>query len=250
MGAWNSDKNFNERFDLAKQSGVHFFEGDNGNVFAQGINPNEVYNQHLTKYFRENGLNGRYTLIDASGNFNNIGNNKIFAYIDDTNRTINPNDYNFDTVKYLVKDASGKITPYTTEDIYTDFTRNDSPYGGIKYQTTGNEYKNIKGRDYAVYRDLNVGGQNNTLYVDRNGHLFLGRKNEAGEDMKPEQIYDTAIIEELLRMTPQQLSQVNDINRRLSKAVVKPGIFTDDHFRIRQHIRNWKLNRAGLPTYQ
>ena len=251
IDAWR-DRNlsFLERWNKAKQSGVHWANEDN-NIFQQidktgnpyTINPNEGWIENWSKYFRENGLReGDYSIIDATDIFDTPEGQQVIAYINNKDYNFR-NPYGIDNLRYMVRDGAGNITNYDSLDALTagaGLSTNKSIYStgrNIQY----NPYQNINGSDYAEYRKFKTGNQENTLFIDRDGYLYWARRDQNGQLMAPKRVYDINRMKEILANP----DGITDINKEYSKITLAPtGAFFGTNipawsFRFKQ----WQKNR-------
>lgn len=149
-------------------------------------------------------MSGNYNLVDVSNAFSNAGDKQIVSYIDGTNRNI----YGIDEPVYLVRDADGNVTKYDNHAALmakSGLIENNDIYGFAPKDIHMEEYRPIKGRDYAEYGRFGPQGQENTILVGRDGYLYLSR----GDDAKPKRVYD---IDRLMKMLAGEAFENKDLD--------------------------------------
>ena len=237
INAWRDEtSDWNTRWNNALNSGVNWYGMDN-NIYANAGDPTKRYAQYWTRYFTDNGLNGNYNLIDVSNAFSNAGDKQIVSYVDGTNR----NAYGIDEPVYLVRDADGNITKYDNHAALmanSGLVENSDIYGFAPKNINMNEYRSIKGKDYAEYGRFGKNGQENTVLIGRDGYLYLSR----GDDAKPKRIYD---IQKLMSMMAGEAFENKDLDAiTLTKGEYRWNPVTPFRQKRSQMIANEQQRRA------
>ena len=209
----NTNKNWNDWYDAANNSGIRFVNDriwDNGGedyygVYSQQFNPEEQYNEFLTPYFNKANINGVVNVADVTDQYNNLPDgSKVFTYLDPSSAF---NNRGVPTPTYIYYNPNNKDNPYSTN--LNGLTRN--MYGGNgNFQFTNwvsgkkrgdNEWNfGSKGRTkFALYKELGVPGQENSVLIDPNGTLYLGKWNPNGEKLIGNRINNLGLLEEILK---------------------------------------------------
>lgn len=249
-----NDKNltWNERWNKARQSGVHWY-GENNNIWEGNINPNTGWTENWTKFFRDTGLKGDYSILDATGMFDNADGRQVIAYINNSNYG-NRNRYGIDEPRYMVRDADGNVASFDNLDALkaaTGLNSINDLYGTSWRDLQYNPYQNINGNDFAVYKEFTSGNQTNTIYVDRDGYLYWAKKDQNGKLMTPKRIYDVESMQEILK-NPEAYGK--NINKWYSKVTTTPDSVWNpfgrsDNLRFRQ-IKRAREQEANPQRFQ
>ena len=245
INAWRDQSlSWNDRWNAARQSGVHWFNEDN-NLFEGNVNPNAGWTENWSRYFADNGLGeGDYSIVDASNMFTNAGDNQIIAYINNSDKT-NRNRYGIDNVRYLVRDGAGNVVKYNDLDALTSgagLTINSDIYGSPVRNLDYHPYDSINGNDFAVYKQFTSGNQTNTIYVGKDGYLYWAKRDQNGKLMNPKKIYDANTMQDILS-NPDKYAK--DINKWYSKVTMEP-ISTGEYF---NPIHSWPWIFSHLDNY-
>lgn len=201
----NTGKNWNDWYNAANNSGIRFVNDriwDNGGndyygVFGQSFNPTEEYNEYLSPYFRNNNITTPINVADVTSQYESLPEgSKVFAYLDPTTAF---NNRGVPTISYVYYNSTNKENPYTTDlsGLMTNL------YGGSgNFKTTnyieGRELGNRAKRRFALHRELNIPGSDNSILVDEEGNLYLGKWNQSAGNIRGNRITNMDLLNEML----------------------------------------------------
>ena len=178
-------------------------------AFTQEFNPETEYSSVLSDYFTKLGVNEPVSVANLNGNYEQLGNKQVFAYLDPSSWTT----HGMPAPKVVVYDPETKS--YTEGD--NNLLEKRFPSGSGNFNTSTWTQASDKNW-YAAHHSFNTIDQENTILRGRDGNYYLARKDKKGNFVKPLLIDNESFIQDIINNPSKYKDLTNSqIERIISK---------------------------------